>query len=183
MHEFLQISQILDPALCWTPRYPHNLVGPRGGLYRNQCSPQKLVQSAKNQCNLETITIGPMSCLPVLVGNVARVWRRNPSRPAASPSSRKGAATRLTWLQGYRAWPLVPEKASSVRHRRAPCVYLDLVYRRRRPGPWDDTKCRHLPLPTSWAALLFGNVAGDFAAAYVNQAISIHSEYVSRYKI
>lgn len=109
MHEFLQISQVLDPALCWTPRYPHNPVGPRGGPYRNQCSPQKLVQSAKNQRNLETVTIGPMSRLPVLAGNVARVWRRNPSRPAASPSSRKGAATRPTWLQGYRTRPLEPK--------------------------------------------------------------------------
>lgn len=182
MHEFLQISQILDPALCWTPRYLHNPVGPRGGPYRNQCSPQKFVQSAKNQCNLETITIGPMSRLPVLAGNVARVWRRNPSRPAASPSSRKGAATRPTWLQGYRTRPLEPK--SRLQHGvGVPPASTSTWYTGRCPGPWDDSKCRHLPLPTSWAALLFGNVAGDFAAAYVNQAISIHSEYVSRYKI
>lgn len=67
MHEFLQISQVLDPASCWPLRYPHNPVGPRGVPYRNHRSLQNCAV-CKNQCDLETVTIGSVSCLSVLAG-------------------------------------------------------------------------------------------------------------------
>ena len=97
--------------------------------YGNQCSPQNRAV-CKNQCNLETVTIGPVNCLPVLAEGkdlvlALKAVRSMPPRPHG-----KGAATRPTWLQGYRARPLELKKASSAGPRRAPCVYLGLVYRK-----------------------------------------------------
>ena len=183
MYEFLQISQVLDPALCWTPRYPHNPVGPRGGPYRNQCSPQKLVQSAKEPVQpgnrhdwsyeLPPCPRGKgrpclaeeseqACCLPVLAERCRDATDLAPRIPGSAPGVQKGVFSTAEACLLRLPRPGIQEGAR---------------------GPGTTVSHRYLPLPMSWVALLFGDIAGHFAAAYVNQAIPIHSECVSRYKI
>ena len=111
LHEFLQISQVLDPASCWPLRYPHNPVGPRGVPYRNHRSLQNRAV-CKNQCDLETVTIGSVSCLSVLAGGKGLGSALKPVR------SRCRDATDLA--PGILSSAVVLKKASSARHRRAP---------------------------------------------------------------